>query len=200
VTEYLCVVVHTDTWRDNPAHRWTTVYPFVGTLAGLVDADLENFGVLDASMCYNGSNGVGAITEVSMYDATAKGTALLRHTAPIDYVGDNWAASGGTAPQEQNREVAAVVNWPAGMSRTGKPVNFRKYFHAVPSRTSKTSGTDDIVSTDVGLIEAWAATVVVAFAPQGLAMGNARRFAGTSPTVDVFYGNHQMPRGRKRKS
>lgn len=196
MAEYCVTVQHQDFWRGQE-HYWTTVYPYVGeaTLGGGTTVT-QLVGNKDAQLCYADPTSPGYITKVSLYDLTAKGTPLEVYDSGIAYNGDAWVPS-GTPNADPVRETCAVLNWPAGMSRTGKPVFFRKYIHAVPLSAAVAGGVDinSDSSTAIGTVMGQFITLL---AGHGLAMGNARRFAGSAVTVDGHYGNHQMPRGRKR--
>lgn len=192
------VVTHTDSWRQTSDHKWTTVYPYVGTLSGLVLADVDAFLSLDAALCYNGTTGGGFISHGAFYDLTAKGSPLFQESVVLPYSGSDWVTAAGAVGQELNREVAAVLEWPGGLSRTGKPITFKKWIHAVPLSPSTAGGSDDIDGATATALKATMASIVTHFAGQGLAMGNARRFAGTGYIVRSVYENHQMPKGRKR--
>lgn len=192
------VVTHTDSWRDDTAHKWTTVYPYVGTAVGLTLSDVDDFLSLDAALCYNGTTGSGFISHAAFYDLSAKGSPLFQEPVALGYDGSDWVTAAGAVGQELNREVAAVLEWPGGLSRTGKPVTFKKWIHAVPLSPSVAGGSPDIDGATITALKATMASIVTHFAARGLAMGNARRFAGTGYIVRSVYENHQMPKGRKR--
>ena len=201
MAEFIVQVRHVDAWRGTFLHKWVTDYPYVGTLGGISVPELTAFAELDASLCYNGTNGTGFIDSCALYDITSKGSPIeIASDLAMSYTGLSWAATAGARPQELQREVALLVEWPGGMSRTGKPVTFKKYIHAVPTTAAAGPGEPDVAGGDITDLTATAANIVNAMAVSGLAMGNARRFAGGAPTVRAYYTNHQMPRGRRRKS
>jgi hypothetical protein len=103
-----------------------------------------------------------------------------------------------TAPADQNAEVAWLAEWQAGLSSSGKPVKFRKWYHSVPP-SSSAGATADIPSTTVSSLLTQVTILQGCLAGgYGLVLGNSRRLAGAA-TVLPYYGNHQMPRGRRRK-
>jgi hypothetical protein len=190
-------VTHQDFWRGNE-HKWSTVYPYYGTYHDIGDTLLDAIHDLDSEMCYPDPDIPGITTEVAFYNLSSGGTSLISKSYADPYAGTCWA-SVDTVPAVRNRETCLVLNWPGGLSRTGKPVNFRKYVHAVAD-TDVANGSSDLSGTIVTEIEARMTSLITALSPFGLAMGNSRRFAGSAVVVDTYYGNHQMPRGRRRKS
>jgi len=196
MAEYVVVVEHQDYWRGNE-HKWSTVYPYVGTLSGSPTSSLTEVRDLDAAMCYPDPTTPGTILGASLYNVTAKGSPIAT-VAGRSYLGTDWNHDTSLTAAEPNREVCAVVEWSAGLSSTGKPVKFRKFIHAVPIKCAGVApGLID--DTSVSNLQATADELIIAMAGVGLAMGNARRFVGSTVTVPVFYGNHQMPRGRRKK-
>lgn len=201
MAEYQVSIRHLDSWRGVHNHKWTTDYPYVGTLGGISDATLTAFAEQEAEICYNGTNGEGFIDSIALYDLSAKGSPLVELSGlAMAYTGGAWTAAENLKAQELQREVSLLIEWAGGMSRTGKPVTFKKYIHAVPAGLAAAPEDEDVAGGNKTGIEAAAEFFVTALAGSGLAMGNARRFAGDTPTAAPYLVNHQMPRGRKRKS
>lgn len=190
-------VVHEGLWRGN-AHRWSTVYPYYGNYHDIGDDLLDAIHDLDGEMCYPDPTTPGTTVEVAFYNLTDGGTSLISKAYGDAFSGTCWA-SVDTREAVRQLETCAVLNWAGGLSRTGKPVKFRKYVHAVAD-TNVAVGEPDISGTVQTELEARMTSLITALSPFGLAMGNARRFVGSAVSVDEFYGNHQMPRGRRRKS
>jgi hypothetical protein len=204
MTEYLCVVKHVGYWRG-VIHRWSTAYPYVGSAAlsgtTVVDAVADR----DSGMCF-GSAADGGIFESSLYDVTAKGSPIETHTY-FDYL-DTSAWTGYTSAgyfavpsaEAQPLELALLASWYAGMSRTGKPVFFKKWYHAVGETAAAVSGAADVTSANVASLGAYGAGFQGLLSAHGLAMGNARRLVAVGePGIGAFFENHQIPKGRKRK-
>lgn len=170
----------------------------------MTDAGLDLMATLDANLCFFGQhNDQGAIFQVDFYSKDLGGAPLLSK------VYADWLnPSSGTLPPSaywgskvavcnQPLESALVVEWDGGLGRTGKPVKFRKFYHAIPVSTAEDGGAD-ITPTDVTGLQELANTIQTAFTDFDLLMGNTRRLAGTAE-VSANYGNHQMPRGRRHK-
>lgn len=98
-------------------------------------------------------------------------------------------------------EVCVMVESPAGMSKTGKPVYLRKFLRGAPVGALDVSGSGDAIFT-IGAEGAAAATAYgdgswfgerVYIGPSGTQGTSTSWIALQQP------GNHQVPRGRKRK-
>jgi hypothetical protein len=156
-------------------------------------------------MCF-GSAADGGIFESSLYDLTAKGSPIETHTY-FDYA-DTGAWTGYTSAgyfavpsaEPQPLEVALQVEWPGGLSRTGKPVRFKKWYHAVGKSNAAASGDIDLTGANAAALTTYAEGFVALLAGHGLALGNSRRLAQSAGTsVNVYFQTHQMPKGRRRK-
>ncbi len=198
-------VRHVRYWRG-AIHRWSTDYSYVGSSSLSPDAGLcSSLLNLDDHMCYAGGSTEGGTYECAVYDPRAGGTALAVYTrfawdTPGDWIGYGGAAWTTTGLDfEAAAEPCLLVEWPAGKSKTGKPVAFRKYYHAIPVSQAGSAGAHDVATADVTSLEAGAEALRSFLGAQGWSLGTpAGRLAGTG-VVSPFYGSHQMPRGRRRK-
>lgn len=206
MTDYRIVTRHVRYWRG-AVHRWSNVYPFTGTIAS------GNYAACIAAMhtaeqAINYYTGTPPITggnyEIAMYNSATGGVPVdvvtyFDYTAPGSWIPYTATAWGTSSAYEQVAEVALAVRWQGGLSRTGKPVYFRKWYHSVPSSTATGSARD--VSTaavlNIGNALTTALNTVGGF---GAPMGRGGRLASSSPIVGIYYENHQMPRGRRRKA
>ena len=205
MTDYRVVTRHVGYWRGAP-HRWSNVYPMTGSVSsGDYAAVLAAFATLDRGVCYPSPSGIqGGLWEVQLYDHATGGVPVASASyfdpdtpgAWINYTGDGWDSI--TVASEKPLETALMVEWPAGLSRTGKPVIFRKWYHAVKLSLSSGGG-PDVASLDVSSLETFIHDTLATVAPYGLLMGNSSRLAATTPVVLGYYGNHQMPRGRRKR-
>lgn len=200
---YRAVVRHVRYWRGN-IHRWSTVYQFVGTPSATIDATACK-AVLDhdVDMCYAIEQDNGGAYECQIYDHATGGVPIATYTvfdynSPSTWVPYTAAAWSPLAvPLEPVAEVALLVEWRAGFSRTGKPVNLRKWYHSVP-RSGATANSPDVGPTQLASLRSHAATMTGMLGAYGLTLGSSTgRFAGEA-SVQQFYGNHQMPKGRRK--
>nr|CRY93634.1 hypothetical protein [uncultured prokaryote] len=205
MTDYRVVVRHVRYWRGTP-HRWSTVYPLTGTVSS------SNYGALitamkslDSNMCYSGNSvATGGIYEVALYNQASGGVPISITTYFPWATPASWVAytSGGwpsvTTPASSVAESALQVEWLAGLSSSGKPVSFKKWYHAVPETPSTDVGIDLTSAQITSLQNAWTSGFGTV-AGLGVLLGNSRRLAASTPTVRSAIGNHQMPRGRKKK-
>lgn len=204
--QYRVVVRHVNWWRG-VIHKWSTVYPFTGSVAGgdvptVASTMLDH----DSGLAW-GATGAeeGGIYEVAVYDSATGGVPIyvLSVFPPetpadwVDYTHSGWT----TAYTAQLRvlEAALALTWPAGLSRSGKPVLFRKWIHAVPN-SGGVGGAVNVQSADQASLAAWSQDKLAIVAGLGLLLGNASRLAASTPDVSSQYENHQMPKGRKRKA
>lgn len=203
MADYRAIVRHVRYWRGT-VHRWSTSYEMTGSLTAPLDPTAcQTLLEADSKMLYGGTLSSGNGYNCEIYNASG-GTPLATYTAfdwttpgswtQIPAAGTAWTAT--SQPQETAAEVALLVEWPAGLSRTGKPVKFRKWYHQVPVGAG--SGGDVSSANRTALAAQANAVSVCLYAGYGLALGKAGRSPGT-PVVNAFYGNHQMPRGRRRK-
>lgn len=205
MTDYRVVVRHVRYWRG-AVHKWSTVYPLNGSVSSGDYASICDVAhTLDNGVCFPGSVGLaGGIYEVSLYNVATGGVPIAVHnyfdpdvpSAWLAYTGSGWPS--GPTIVEPAAEVALQVEWNAGFSSSGKPVRFRKWYHAVPVADSS-PGAPDLDSDQLTSLAAWLNVRVSSFAAYGAVLGNASRLASTTPQISPYYGNHQMPRGRKRK-
>lgn len=200
---YRAVVRHVRYWRGQ-VHRWSTVYTFAGTLTGPLTAALaQSFMILDDGMCYGGTTKQGGTYECSLYNTATGGVPVATYTA-FDWTAfASWVAHRGTFwtgtgfVTEPQAEVAMQVQWPVGLSTSGKPVTLKKWYHAVP-QTSALAGAQDVPASSVTSLAVGAANIKAGLSSVGLVLSTkGGTFAGTG-AVEPYYKNHQMPRGRRR--
>lgn len=201
---YRAVVRHISYWRGVP-HSWSTVYTFIGTPSGAVTPSVCNsVRTLDDRMCYGPLASDGGTYECSIYDEASGGVPIASdiafdHTIVADwpgFSGAGWTTTG--APQLISRETALAVEWAAGLSSSGKPVILRKWYHAVPD-TGTVGAAAQVGTADAASLLTAAHAVADALTSIGMVLGSGTgRFAG-SATIKTMFGNHQMPRGRRRK-
>nr|CRY95846.1 hypothetical protein [uncultured prokaryote] len=141
----------------------------------------------------------GGVASISTYNA-AGGAPIAVATyfdwqVPstwIPFTGTSWVGVDEDTPLDAAGESAVIIQGRRpGLSSTGKPVFMRKYFHAVPSRTSAAFEDPDVASATA--ISLAAAFNVAYFANK----------AGVYPstlTALPWYGNHQRVRGRRRSA
>jgi hypothetical protein len=88
-----------------------------------------------------------------------------------------------------------------GQSSTGKAMYLRKYFRGISGRTQGAEPGADLppgtVAAIEGVIAPWRTGVG---ASNWVVIGNSGEQAAAAPTVQPFLGNHQVPRGKKRKA
>lgn len=206
MAEYRGVVRHVKYWRGQ-LQRWSTVYPFYGSLTrAFSTADAMSLLTADDAMCYGQTASDGGTYECDLYNVATGGIPVVTYvrfdyaspSSWIEYSAAGWGSSRPTAYVVNVAEAALSVTWPAGLSKTGKPVKFRKWYHAVPE-SSVAGNTADLTGAQVTALTNQATALQGVFSSIGLSLGNARTSAGT-PTVNPFYENHQMPRGRRRKA
>lgn len=201
---YRAVVRHVRYWRGNP-HRWSTVYAFEGTpVAAISTADCQTVFDHDSAMCWPGADTDGGPYECQFYDRATGGVpiatySLFDHTSPSAWIaptGTAWVPGSGSL--NAAAESALLVEWRAGFSKTGKPVNLRKWYHMVPEAPAS-GASPQIGAGNLARLQAAAEGMIGMLSANGLTLGSGTgRFAGLA-SVNAFYGNHQMPRGRKRK-
>lgn len=205
MTDYRAVMRHVRYWRGN-VHKWSTVYPLTGTISSANYATvLADLRTMEQNVCYPApGGGGGGLWEAALYDQASGGVPVLVQSffdpdTPgtwIPYAGAAWSSL--TTALEGNAEVALQVEWLAGLSRTGKPVRFRKWYHAVPQLASGNTA-PDVSVTNRNSIGSEIQGDLAAIAGTGLLLGNARRLAAATPEVLAFFGAHQMPRGRRKQ-
>ena len=203
MTTYRAVVRHVRYWRG-VVHRWSTVYHYSGTASGAV-GDTQATAVLtaDDGMCYGTGAADGGTYECQVYDQAVGGVPIATVTrfdwtnpgAWIRYSSAYWTTTGPGA--EPAAEVALGGEWAAGLSKSGKPVLLRKWWHAVPISTAA-GGTVDVDNADHTSLLTGMTALYNAMGSVGLLLSSGTgRFAGAA-TIQRYYQNHQMPRGRRR--
>lgn len=205
MSEYRIVVRHVRYWRGK-IHKWSTVYPFTGTTSSSnYPAIIAAMHSMEQDVLYPGNTpGQGAIWEIALYNSASGGVPVAVQTycdpaTPstwVDYAGAVWPDL--THILETVAEAAMQAYWLAGLSSSGKPVRFRKWYHSVPVSTALNGGADIATSTQNAIknrLQSGMATI----SGLGITLGRGTRLAGTTPVVLADYGNHQMPRGRKKK-
>lgn len=204
MTEYRVVTRHVRYWRGT-IHKWSTVYPFSGSFASPdYSTVLAYVHSMEQDICYPApGGGGGGIWEQALYNQSSGGipvqvTSYFDPETPgswVPYSGASWSSL--TTALEGNAEPSLQVEWLAGLSRTGKPVRFRKWYHAVPQLASGNTAPDVNVTNQNSIrdrVQAGMSQVGGLGAP----LGNSSRLAASTPSVLAFFGNHQMPRGRRR--
>lgn len=205
MTDYRIVSRHVRYWRGS-VHKWSTVWRFVGTIpSASYGTALTAIHDLEQAVNYPGiSTHQGGLYEVALYNQSSGGVPIdtvtyFDYTNPagwINYTGSAWASPFGVAVG--SAEIATVAEWSAGVSTTGKPVRFRKWFHMTPVTTG-TSGAADISSADVSSLQSAIDAKIAIVGGLGAPMGSGSRLAATTSVVLPHFGAHQMPRGRRRK-
>nr|CRY96083.1 hypothetical protein [uncultured prokaryote] len=202
---YRVVARHISYWRGNP-HKWSTVYQYVGTPSTAIDtAACQTMLGLDDAMCYGPGAAGGGTYECEIYDQASGGVAVASYTAfdPTDvgawpgYSGAAWADT--HTYYEANLEASLSVEWAAGLSKSGKPVKLRKWYHALPFALV-TPPAHDISTTDLTSLAAGALALTHGLGSYGLLLGSSTGRLAGSAQVNPYYESHQMPRGRRRKA
>lgn len=204
MTSYRFVVRHVGYWRGQ-IHRWSTSYVYSGTADSPPSgADCLKMLQWDDAMCYGGSASESGTYECAVYDMSRKGTHIAIITlfdwkdpgTWVNMAGTAWTTTG--VFQDPTRENALVVEWAGGLGATGKPVYFRKWYHAVPVSSTTGAGAQ-ISAADQASLLAHARTAQGIHGDNGLLLqAKSGRIAG-EPRVLNYYGNHQMPKGRRKK-
>lgn len=202
--DYRIVTRHVRYWRGN-IHKWSCVYPLTGTVSsGDIATVITAFHDMEQQICYPApGGGGGGLWEIALYNQATGGVpiAVQSYFDPetpgtwIAYFGGAWAST--TTALEGNAEVSLQVEWLAGLSRTGKPVRFRKWYHAVPQLASGNTA-PDVSATNKTSLQGTIDNYMAIVGGRGLLLGNGSRLAAAQSTVLSFFGNHQMPRGRRR--
>lgn len=204
VTDYRMVARHVRYWRG-AMHKWSTVYPMTGTLpSGDYASAIAVLKTFEQGINWPGTGVVeGGLYEIALYDQSSGGVPVgvasyFDETVYADwvaYLGTFWV--GANAVVNPSAEVALQWSVAAGLSSSGKPVHFRKWFHAVPVSVAA-AGAQDVTSGSITAMEAGSATFLNALGALGAPLGRGSRLAATVAVVNPFFGNHQMPRGRRR--
>lgn len=204
MTNYRAVVKHVRYWRGQ-IHKWSTSYLMTGSLLVPLDTTAaQTLMLADNKMCYvdTAGNKAGGAYACSIYLASG-GTPLCHYQAfdpdvPsgwINPVGSVWIAT--TAVVDPTAENAALLEWPAGLSTSGKPVKFRKWYHQVPTSTAIAGAVQVDAAHQLAMATQANAIAVCLFGTYGIALGSPGRLPGLA-VCSPYYGNHQMPKGRRR--
>lgn len=206
MTNYKVQVEHAAYWRGK-VHRWSTAWSFTGSFTGGTPTQvIAAIKSTEQANCYPSPTGVnGGVASIAIYNEDTGGVPIAsalyfdwQNTATwVPYGGTAWSAR--TRPAVNQLEVALLVEWNAGLSSKGKPVKFRKWFHAVPDNDSA-PGVADVLPADVTGIAASINGGLASVAGFGLLLGKGSRLAATTCTVSPYYNNHQIPRGRRRRA
>ena len=200
---YRAIVSHVRYWRGG-IHRWSTSYQYTGSLTAPLDTAAATALLnADNKMLFGTGTTAGGTYKCAIYSEATGGVPVATYTAFDWETPAAWqAGSASVWPTSANvvdpvAETALLVEWPAGLSRTGKPVNMRKWYHMVPVSTV-TGGTQQVSAAQITALQGQAQQLQTVLNPTyGLALGTAGRLPGT-PRVSPFYVTHQMPRGRRR--
>lgn len=206
MSDYRMVVRHVRYWRG-AIHKWSTVYPFVGTIAsGDIPTAIAAMLTLENGVCHNQATTLGGgVYEIAVYNSATGGVPVAVASYFDPDVPAGWHAytnAGWTTSYTaiiDAAEVALQVEWAAGLSSSGKPVHFRKWYHSVPV-TSPVPGAVDVLAVDTASLAAYIHTQLAVIGGLGLLLGRGSRLAATTAVVSSYYGNHQMPRGRRKKA
>lgn len=201
---YRAVVRHVRYWRGK-IHRWSTVYQYVGNpTATLDDTDCQEILQLDDAMCYGQSAVDGGTYQCEIYNNASGGVPIANFTRFDWQTPGTWIkyGSGAWGPASADiaspAETALLVEWPCGLSKSGKPVSLRKWYHAVPT-SGEPGAQADVSAGDLVSLQAKASQLIGPLGAKGLVLGSATGRLAGDPVVKAFYGNHQMPRGRRKK-
>lgn len=205
MTDYRMVARHVRYWRG-AVHKWSTVYPFTGTLtSGNYAAAIAALATMEDKVNYMKSGEVsGGLYEIALYNQASGGVPIAVATyfpwatpgSWVPYGALGWSAR--TYEVNPAAEVAMQVEWPAGLSSSGKPVSFKKWYHSVPNLQNVPPAFDISTTDKTGLTTALTAGIA-AISGLGIQLGHGSRLAATAPVIRQYFGNHQMPRGRRRR-
>lgn len=188
-------VVSVGMWRGK-IKRWnTTLHMAQSNLVGNVQQLFAKSGWKEAGDVVGACS--GGVASISVYNAS--GGAPISVTTYFDwqtpstwipYTGTLWAAVDPATPLDAAGESAIViVGNMAALSASGKPVKTRKYLHAVPSRTAASYLDPDVDSVTAAAFESsWATDFLL----------NPAGVAPVTTQAEVWYGNHQRVRGRRK--
>jgi hypothetical protein len=140
------------------------------------------------------SPGTGpALVEVDYNESESPGTATGFTGPPFPaYYSLNWT---------NTLEVCLEVVTPlSGTSSRGKPVSNRKYFRGFGATVAEDQRVTPIDARDLAVIAATCLPWKTGMTPSNyVVIGKSGRQASGVPTAQNFLGNHQVPRGRKKK-
>ena len=139
----------------------------------------------------------GGVASIAIYASTGgvpvSNTIYFDWKTPSTWIPYNSGAWDGVPPEtllDASAESAAIIVGPMdALSATGKPVQTKKYLHAVPSRTA-------VAYSDPDIAPAIAAALALKF--PSYMMLNPAGVAPATVKCLPYYGNHQRVRGRRR--
>jgi hypothetical protein len=203
------VIDHARYWRGAP-HQWSTQYFFNGSTPGSsewlsIDTALTT---MEAAVLFL-STGAGGFVAVKGYSTAGGPPVYTRAIGEVPtpsswspYVGSDWSSASGYVYNVE-AEACVLVSIPlTGLSSKGKPVYARKFLHSVAQPSTSVSGA--AASLPAGVVTAMETSLAIL--NTGFGSGGRRvismagRLPSSNPIVEPFLGNHQMPRGRKRKA
>lgn len=204
MTDYRMVARHVRYWRG-AVHKWSTVWPWTGTIAsGSYGTAIGYLKTCEQGVNYmKVSNTTGGLYEIALYDSASGGVPVAVSTyfdwtnpaSWVPYTAVAWASA--SYAMNPVAEAALQVEWAAGLSTSGKPVHFRKWFHSVPDEANVPPAAD-VTSGEITSLTTLFTTLSNNMSALGAPMGRGGRLAALTPTVRSYFGNHQMPRGRRR--
>ena len=170
---------HTSTPNDTNALRnlhQSISYPNPGDVTGACSGGVASIAVYEAT-------GGPPIAETVYFDWESPSTW-------IPYNGSVWSELPEDTPLDGGGESALlIVGHLPGLSSTGKPVTTRKYFHAVPSRTSVDFADPDVPA---GVITKVTNAIALPY------MSSPSGVVPLSISAEDYYFSHQRVRGRRR--
>lgn len=202
-------IKHARYWRGVP-HAWSTRYIISGptpdsTTFFNIAAELLQ---IERDILYGGSGGgtVGGFLETRTY--TGQGGAptnvvtygqLATPSSWLTYNGAPWVGITGLDFVDAAEACFEVRTPLQGLSSRGKPVYLRKFFHSVGQVQGDYSG--NLPAAAVTQIAPHIAPWTNGSLPGGrVIISPSGRQSSGPPTVQPYLGNHQMPRGRKRRA
>lgn len=188
-------VVSVGMWRGK-IKRWNTTFHLSSsTLTSTLQGKMQATGYKAPGDVAGACS--GGVASISVYNATGGAPILVTTyfdwqtpSTWVPYTGTVWASVPEGTPLDAAGESALlVVGNMAALSKTGKPVKTRKFFHAVPSRSAASYLDPDVdAATQAAVALQW---------PFGY-LQNPSGVSPASVTVEPWYGNHQRVRGRRK--
>jgi hypothetical protein len=203
------VIDHARYWRGVP-HVWSTTYFFGGGAwaSGEAAAVVGSLLGMESAILYNPGANICGFIEARAYNAVTGAPVYVNNIGVLAtpstwdaYSGAAWSSVTG-ADYVSAAEVCFLLDTPlAGLSSTGKPVKSTKYFHSVGQLFNEGTTGADIPAAVQTQIASYTAILNSGVGPNGRRMiSNGGRFPSGAPTVRPFFGNHQMPQGRRKKA
>lgn len=174
-------------------------------LTGTSSPWFNSFAAFVGAGSVTGGVAANSVTRVAYYNGSDSAPVYEqswdRGTSPTN-LDPTGVAYTNEATDNETLETCCILQCPVGLSSTGKPVYLRKYIHGIPSG-NLTASADGVVLT-----------ILAAGTTAAHNMGNGSWFGsrvycsptGRQPVSSTDWaplthpGNHQMPRGRKRKT